>query len=504
METISGPQNNSPVPQCMACDVVEDTDQPDTEEANDPVGKPLVLRPVSKAAPKPIDVDNLRFVLECFFLSFGPECPQLGRYHPSSDPERYASEKQATDVSRKASGCGDTSATSDVRAGTAASAIPLALSAEELRRRAELNGVIFPDDLILRELSEMRVLLYRLLMDHQDAGRENNDLFDVLDYLPDSGPIPEEPVPHFPVGSWGLRECGICLETRWLYLRPCCNFPACTQCLKRYYMTRVVQGQLKIECCNVGCKHYVHRDEISARLPQDIKEQFHHLIESASSTSKSKTCPHCNHVCQLPGNSQRSWVHWRFKKASPKEPVNCPSCGLTWCFSCHSPWHEGMTCREFRKGDRLLKSWAKSVNHGQVNAQKCPRCKIFIQRTSGCDHMHCARCKTHFCYRCGDRFRQLKFFGDHYSKLSIFGCKFRYKADKPVQRKVIRGAVFGGKLAAAPLIGLLALCAGVIVVGVGVFAFPLYGGMRLVRRYDSRKKSVDLRAEPGAQQVWFA
>ncbi|KAL1469426.1 hypothetical protein MTO96_025036 [Rhipicephalus appendiculatus] len=94
--------------------------------------------------------------------------------------------------------------------------------------------------------------------------------------------------------------------------------------------------------------------------------------------------------------------------------------------------------------------------------------------------MHCARCKTHFCYRCGDRFRQLKFFGDHYSKLSVFGCKFRYKADKPLQRK------------------------GVIVVGVGAFAFPLYGGLRLVQRYHSVKKSVNLENDSTPRLVCFS
>ena len=33
--------------------------------------------------------------------------------------------------------------------------------------------------------------------------------------------------------------------------------------------------------------------------------------------------------------------------------------------------------------------------------------------------------------------------GDHYSRFSIFGCKYRFKPDHPVERKVIRGAIFG-------------------------------------------------------------
>ena len=163
--------------------------------------------------------------------------------------------------------------------------------------------------------------------------------------------------------------------------------------------------------------------------------------------------------------------------------VECSQCSYLWCFPCSSPWHEGISCKQYIKGDRLLYDWARQVCQGQVNAQRCPKCKVLIQKSSGCDHMHCIRCKTDFCYRCGDTLRRLKFFGDHYSKLSVFGCKYRYKASQPVQRKLIRGAVFGSKLMMAPVLGSLALVAGAVVIGVGVAALPLYGGLKLYRRY---------------------
>ncbi len=37
--------------------------------------------------------------------------------------------------------------------------------------------------------------------------------------------------------------------------------------------------------------------------------------------------------------------------------------------------------------------------------------KVYIQRTKGCDHIVCLRCKTEFCYKCGGRFRDIKFIG---------------------------------------------------------------------------------------------
>lgn len=56
--------------------------------------------------------------------------------------------------------------------------------------------------------------------------------------------------------------------------------------------------------------------------------------------------------------------------------IQCPSCQFVWCFKCHSPWHEGVNCKEYKKGDKLLRHWANEIEHGQRNAQKCPKCKV--------------------------------------------------------------------------------------------------------------------------------
>merc|ERR1740121_1868987 len=35
------------------------------------------------------------------------------------------------------------------------------------------------------------------------------------------------------------------------------------------------------------------------------------------------------------------------------------------------------------------------------DSQCCPKCKVRIMRSQGCNHMRCTNCDTHFCYRCG-------------------------------------------------------------------------------------------------------
>ena len=91
-----------------------------------------------------------------------------------------------------------------------------------------------------------------------------------------------------------------------------------------------------------------------------------------------------------------------------------------WCFNCHGPWHSGISCHKNQKNDKSLKLWSKKYfGHGQKNAQKCPKCKIYIQRSEGCDHMICTNCSTEFCYRCGLKQRKIKLLGTFYIKKYI-------------------------------------------------------------------------------------
>lgn len=60
------------------------------------------------------------------------------------------------------------------------------------------------------------------------------------------------------------------------------------------------------------------------------------------------------------------------------EVINCIDCQLEWCFDCHAPWHQGLTCQKYKKGDKMLEKWAKlkSIRFYQRNAQRCPKCKV--------------------------------------------------------------------------------------------------------------------------------
>ncbi|XP_027704440.1 probable E3 ubiquitin-protein ligase RNF217 [Vombatus ursinus] len=267
-----------------------------------------------------------------------------------------------------------------------------------------------------------------------------------------------------------VLSCRVCLEDKAIKPLTCCKKAVCEECLKRYLSSQVQLGQVEIKCPITECNEYLEETTVLYNLPHDDVIKYKYFLELSRIDSSTKPCPQCKHFTTYKKRGHGPTP----TKLENKYKIQCPICQFVWCFKCHSPWHEGVNCKEYKKGDKLLRHWASEIEHGQRNAQKCPKCKIHIQRTEGCDHMTCSQCNTNFCYRCGERYRQLRFFGDHTSNLSIFGCKYRYLPERPHLRRLVRGSVCAGKLIIAPLILVLGLALGAIAVVIGLFVFPIY------------------------------
>uniref|UniRef100_A0A3B5ANT7 RBR-type E3 ubiquitin transferase n=1 Tax=Stegastes partitus TaxID=144197 RepID=A0A3B5ANT7_9TELE len=221
-----------------------------------------------------------------------------------------------------------------------------------------------------------------------------------------------------------------------------------------------------ISCPIPECSGSLDEGVVVSHLAAEELAKYRYFLELSQLDSSTKPCPQCSEFTSLKSHGQNRSEH--------KYKIQCSSCQFVWCFKCHAPWHNGLKCRDYRKGDKLLRTWASVIEHGQRNAQKCPECKIHIQRTEGCDHMTCTQCNTNFCYRCGERYRHLRFFGDHTSNLSVFGCKYRYLPDKPHLRRFIRGSVCATKVLIAPVVVLLVVVLGALALVIGLVVFPVY------------------------------
>lgn len=260
--------------------------------------------------------------------------------------------------------------------------------------------------------------------------------------------------------------CPVCLESKPTIPLPCCALTVCEDCLKLYVSSQVRMAKSYVSCPSPDCAGYLEEGLLLSVLTNEEVARYRYFLELSQLDSSTKPCPQCSHFTSLKTSPPNRSEH--------KYKIQCDSCQFVWCFKCHAPWHDGLKCREYRKGDKLLRTWASVIEHGQRNAQKCPQCKIHIQRTEGCDHMTCAQCNTNFCYRCGERYRHLRFFGDHTSNLSVFGCKYRYLPGKPHLRRFVRGSVCATKILVAPVVLVLVVVLGALALVIGLVVFPIY------------------------------
>ncbi|KAI6660419.1 E3 ubiquitin-protein ligase [Oopsacas minuta] len=251
---------------------------------------------------------------------------------------------------------------------------------------------------------------------------------------------------------------------------PCCNDSCCNKCLTSHIAAQYEEGRTIIPC--MSCNEKLLESLVYQHLGSIDKKKFTYMLVNAKDKSTIRACTNCYHVVERTEKDLKKMKRYKGNSNSKIARTACDNCDKVFCFYCQAPWHEGVSCKGFQKGDGLFKDWMKKRSGNQANAHKCPKCKVPIQRISGCPNMTCSRCHTHWCYDCGNRKIQTLIFGGHDSKWSIFGCR-RYKFSQgPRYTKFVRWSVFLseiGVLSALSLLlipVLLALGPGIIVFGI--------------------------------------
>ena len=272
--------------------------------------------------------------------------------------------------------------------------------------------------------------------------------------------------------------CSICFESvqtvgtkvingnRCCYKHLACGACFCNSCFGAYVRLRVTDGTAKVECAN--CDEELKEEVLENYLQgYPLLQQHYKRLSTADANCdpKIKTCPNCCHLQKTADENTKFLV--------------CVECGREWCFACHAPWHKGMSCKAFKRGSKLFTEWARAKTRGSTNARACPKCGVFIQRSDGCDHMTCPRCKTPFCYLCGQRIISSKLLGDHWSVYSVLGCRYIYKRDRPVQRRAVRGLIFLAMLTSLPVLAV-----------VFISVSPFYGAYRITRSVCKSKQQL--------------
>lgn len=81
------------------------------------------------------------------------------------------------------------------------------------------------------------------------------------------------------------------------------------------------------------------------------------------------------------------------KRKNKKEKYITCSEGHKFCFHCLKKWHGWKSCQN--EIDKDFEKYKKSKL-----LKKCPKCKYWTEKFSGCNHMKCQSCKYEWCWIC--------------------------------------------------------------------------------------------------------
>ncbi|KAF5747726.1 RING/U-box superfamily protein putative isoform 2 [Tripterygium wilfordii] len=192
--------------------------------------------------------------------------------------------------------------------------------------------------------------------------------------------------------------CEICiepmLESKKFKNKNHCTHPFCQDCIAKYIQVKVEEdGTISggnINCPGLNCPYLLDPLSCRAMISQGVFLRWCDLLceSSVLEFERRSYCP--NRDClELVVNECGGTVR----------KTNCPKCKQEFCFHCKTQWHAGFGCQEIRDRNDIL--FGELME--RMKWRRCPHCGHCVERLHGCSVVKC-RCKTQFCYSCGEKF----------------------------------------------------------------------------------------------------
>ena len=233
------------------------------------------------------------------------------------------------------------------------------------------------------------------------------------------------------------HTCDICFDTKdgpeFQFLTDC-QHSFCTECLRFHCEMGIEDGRvLRLYCPDQKCKTVIPHTVLQDILKPEVFERWEKLVLSKALDTMGDIvyCPRCN-TCVVADDVQTSNL------------AQCVQCFYTFCIDCLEAWHHDKPCGvgdeayarkvpeidNGQKKKRNIKHHSngstnpysykeertqrKKKEHGNVSGdwfirqmktkgqyQRCPKCRFYVEKISGCDFMHCSQCGSGFCWVCG-------------------------------------------------------------------------------------------------------
>ncbi|KAF9073752.1 hypothetical protein BDP27DRAFT_1288622 [Rhodocollybia butyracea] len=250
--------------------------------------------------------------------------------------------------------------------------------------------------------------------------------------------------------------CSVCLSSfkgsKCLQLS--CGHVFCRTCLEDFWGLCITEGEVsRVGCPDPQCVkegRQADEEEVARAVSEETVVRWRWLKEKVM-MDRDPTISICPMVlCQKPvpkphditANEESGWHRLR----------TCSSCSYSFCSFCKRTWHgpvsacpisayetlvldylalpedsPGRQTIEHRFGRNIVAKMIATYREEQAfkqwlqdSATPCPGCNVHIEKSLGCNHMICTKCKQHFCYRCGAKLQAASPY-QHFSTLGS-GC----------------------------------------------------------------------------------
>ncbi|KAH9810048.1 E3 ubiquitin-protein ligase RNF14-like [Teratosphaeria destructans] len=225
-----------------------------------------------------------------------------------------------------------------------------------------------------------------------------------------------------------LRECIVCGDTKDIDEFPierttsACDHSVnvCSECLRSWMVSEFeTKGPSGLGCPE--CRESLTYNDVQRAASADTFAAYDQVItrEALASLPGFEWCLGARCGSGQLNHADDHLPHY----------MRCASCGFSQCLKHKAPWHEDETCEQYdyrTSGHKARDEEAKTAAMLDDISKMCPgppgkACGWRIQKTEGCDHMTCRRCKQEFCWICLTRHDEIRRVGNTAHKKD---CKF--------------------------------------------------------------------------------
>ncbi|CAO2180443.1 unnamed protein product [Urochloa humidicola] len=211
------------------------------------------------------------------------------------------------------------------------------------------------------------------------------------------------------------ETCIICLEDAditKIHVVEGCAHRFCFPCMKEHVKVKILHGMLPA-CPQDGCTTKLSVEGSKVFLSPPLLEiMVQRVREGQISPSQKIYCPYpkCSALMSL-----SEVIHPMQESCSKYTVVDaatlrkCVKCRGSFCISCKVPWHDRMSCHEYkRQHPHARPEDARFENLAKERLwRQCVKCRHMIELADGCYHMTCV-CGHEFCYTCGKEWKDKK------------------------------------------------------------------------------------------------